>query len=98
MPPISTFTWATDEPNIAGSISVMTRFTPSWPAAHFGRGKARIRSRNGTWKNSWKTPAMKTAYARAMPGSSSSGASQMAQAIRTTFRMTGVNAGTAKRP
>ena len=98
MPPSSTLICATDEPKIAGSISRVTRRTPSCCSPHFGRGRARMRIRNGTWKSSWHSPATNTAYARAIPGSSSRGDSQTAPQISTTLSMTGVNAGTPKRP
>ena len=98
MPPISTLTCATDEPNIAGSMSFTARLTPACRGFHLGFGNALMRARNGNWNSSWQTPATNTAYASAMPGCSRRGDSHTAAAINTTFRMTGVNAGTAKRP
>ena len=52
----------------------------------------------GIWKASCAAPAIKTPQAIAIIGSSISGASQIAAAIKVKLSKTGVNAGTAKRP
>ena len=61
IPPTSTFNWATEDPKMAGNMSLPALRTPSWPKAHFGLGIARMRMRNGTWNSNWQAPAMKTA-------------------------------------
>ena len=98
MPESSTLIWATDEPKIAGTMRRNARRTPSCCGRQRGFGSARIDARNGNWKSSCTTPATNTAYASAMIGCSSSGATQTAAAISTTLSNTGVNAGTPKRP
>ena len=98
MPDSSTLICATDEPKIAGTIKRNARRTPSCCGRHRGLGNARICARKGSWNSSWARPATKIAYASAMIGWSRSGAAQTAAAISTTLRITGVNAGTPKRP
>ena len=52
MPLSRTLICATDEPKIAGSMSLKARRTPSFAGAQRGRGRALIRARNGNWNNS----------------------------------------------
>ena len=88
---------ATEEPNIAGSMSPKIRRTPSCARSQRGFGRRPRRRKNGSWNESCTTPAANTPAASPAPGHGERGSTQPAKAIIVTFSSTGVNAATAKR-
>ena len=77
---------------IEGIINLITLLTPESCHPHMGFGNCLMCWRNGNKKTSCNNPATKTAIAKTMPGLLAFGANQPEAIIRTTFRITGVNA------
>ncbi len=88
---------ATDEPNIAGSISLKIRRTPSCARSQRGRGRRSRPPQERQLERELHHAGREHAGREPEPGRSSAGSTHPANTIMTTFRSTGVKAATANR-
>ena len=96
--PTSRLSWATDDENKVGSISLATRRTSGCENPGLSRGRSPSLPSAGHSTSNCSAPAASTPQARALTGSANFGASHSIAAIMVRLCSTGVAAGSANLP